>query len=137
MQWQTVFRQLISMGFLAVEMDYGVLKLTEKARPLLKGECSIELKVQKYKNTKSAQNKKQSIENDLTTSELASFDKLKQQRALWAKERNVPAYVVFHDATLIDIARTAPKTLSQLLAVNGLGKTKLELYGDKIIALLS
>ena len=137
MQWQTVFRQLISMGFLAVEMDYGVLKLTEKARPLLKGECSIELKVQKYKNTKSAQNKKQSIENDLTTSELASFDKLKQQRALWAKERNVPAYVVFHDATLIDIARTAPKTLSQLLAVNGLGKTKLELYGDKIISLLS
>ncbi len=137
MQWQTVFRQLISMGFLAVEMDYGVLKLTEKARPLLKGECSIELKVQKYKNTKPAQNKKQSIENDLTTSELASFDKLKQQRALWAKERNVPAYVVFHDATLIDIARTAPKTLSQLLAVNGLGKTKLELYGDKIIALLS
>lgn len=137
MQWQTVFRQLISMGFLAVEMDYGVLKLTEKARPLLKGECSIELKVQKYKNTKPAQNKKQSIENDLTTSELASFDKLKQQRALWAKERNVPAYVVFHDATLIDIARTAPKTLSQLLAVNGLGKTKLELYGDKIISLLS
>jgi len=137
MQWQTVFRQLISMGFLAVEMDYGVLKLTEKARPLLKGECSIELKVQKYKNTKPTQNKKQSIENDLTTSELASFDKLKQQRALWAKERNVPAYVVFHDATLIDIARTAPKTLSQLLAVNGLGKTKLELYGDKIIALLS
>jgi ATP-dependent DNA helicase RecQ len=137
MQWQTVFRQLISMGFLAVEMDYGVLKLTEKARPLLKGECSIELKVQKYKNTKPAQNKKQNIENDLTTSELASFDKLKQQRALWAKERNVPAYVVFHDATLIDIARTAPKTLSQLLAVNGLGKTKLELYGDKIISLLS
>lgn len=137
MQWQTVFRQLISMGFLAVEMDYGVLKLTEKARPLLKGECSIELKVQKYINTTPAQNKKQSIDNDLTTAESASFDKLKQQRALWAKERNVPAYVVFHDATLIDIARTAPKTLSQLLAVNGLGKTKLELYGDKIIALLN
>ncbi len=137
MEWQTVFRQLISMGYLAVEMDYGVLKLTEKARPLLKGESSIQLKVQKYKQSKPAQNKKQAIQNELTTAEMASFDKLKQQRTLWAKERNVPAYVVFHDATLMDIARKNPKTSKQLLEVNGLGKTKVELYGEKIIALLN
>lgn len=136
MQWQTVFRQLISMGYLAVEMDYGVLKLTEKARPLLKGECSIQLKVQKYKQSKPTQNKKQAIQHDLTSAEMANFEKLREQRALWAKERNVPAYVVFHDATLMDIARKNPKTTNQLLDVNGLGKTKLELYGDKIIALL-
>jgi ATP-dependent DNA helicase RecQ len=68
---------------------------------------------------------------------MASFDKLKQQRTLWAKERNVPAYVVFHDATLMDIAKKNPKTSKQLLEVNGLGKTKVELYGEKIIALLN
>ncbi len=135
-EWQTVFRQLISMGHLAVEMDYGVLKLTEKARPLLKGECTIQLKAQKYKKAKQAQNKKQTIGNDLSAVEGANFEKLKQQRALWAKERNVPAFVIFHDATLMDIARKNPKTSKQLLEVNGLGKTKLELYGEKIIALL-
>ncbi len=137
MEWQTVFRQLISMGYLAVEMDYGVLKLTEKARPLLKGESTIQLKVQKYKQSKPAQNKKQAIQNELTTAEMSSFEKLKQQRTLWAKERNVPAYVVFHDATLMDIAKKNPKTSKQLLEVNGLGKTKVELYGEKIIALLN
>ena len=137
MEWQTVFRQLISMGYLAVEMDYGVLKLTEKARPLLKGECAIQLKVQKYKKPKQTQNKKQSIECDLSAGEQVNFEKLKQQRSLWAKERNVPAYVVFHDATLMDIARINPKNSNQLLEVNGLGKTKLELYGQKIIALLT
>ena len=137
MEWQTVFRQLISMGYLAVEMDYGVLKLTEKARPLLKGESTIQLKVQKYKQSKPAQNKKQAIQNELTTAEMSSFEKLKQQRTLWAKERNVPAYVVFHDATLMDIAKKNPKTSKQLLEVNGLGKTKVELYGKKIIALLN
>jgi len=137
MAWQTVFRQLISMGYLAVEIDYGVLKLTEKARPLLKGECAIQLKVQKYNNLKQAQNKKQPIDHDLSTDEQINFDKLKLQRALWAKERNVPAYVVFHDATLMDIARRNPKNSNQLLEVNGLGKTKLDLYGEQIISLLT
>jgi len=136
-EWQTVFRQLISMGYLAVEMDYGVLKLTEKARPLLKGECAIQLKVQKSTKSKQAQKSKPAIENDLTTEEQANFEKLRQQRALWAKERGVPSFVIFHDASLMDIARRNPKNSNQLLEVNGIGKTKLELYGAQIIALLS
>jgi ATP-dependent DNA helicase RecQ len=136
-EWQTVFRQLISMGYLAVEMDYGVLKLTEKARPLLKGECTIQLKVQKSTKSKQAQKSKPAIENDLTTEEQANFEKLRQQRALWAKERGVPSFVIFHDASLMDIARRNPKNSNQLLEVNGIGKTKLELYGEQIIALLN
>jgi ATP-dependent DNA helicase RecQ len=136
-EWQTVFRQLISMGYLAVEMDYGVLKLTEKVRPLLKGECTIQLKVQKSTKSKQAQKSKPSIENDLTTEEQANFEKLRQQRALWAKERGVPSFVIFHDASLMDIARRNPKNSNQLLEVNGIGKTKLELYGAQIIALLN
>jgi len=135
-EWQTVFRQLISMGYLAVEMDYGALKLTEKARPLLKGECAIQLKVQKYKKPKQAQHKKQAIESDLSAEAAVNFEKLKQQRALWAKERNVPAFVIFHDATLLEIARINPQNSTQLLNVNGMGKTKLELYGEQIIAFL-
>jgi ATP-dependent DNA helicase RecQ len=136
-EWQTVFRQLISMGYLAVEMDYGVLKLTEKARPLLKGECAIQLKVQKNTKSKQAKQSKPAIENDLTTEEQANFEKLRKQRALWAKERGVPSFVIFHDASLMDIARRNPKNLNQLLEVNGIGKTKLELYGAQIITLLS
>jgi ATP-dependent DNA helicase RecQ len=136
-EWQTVFRQLISMGYLAVEMDYGVLKLTEKARPLLKGECAIQLKVQKNTKSKQAKQSKPAIENDLTTAEQANFEKLRKQRALWAKERGVPSFVIFHDASLMDIARRNPKNLNQLLEVNGIGKTKLELYGAQIITLLS
>ncbi|MBA6326419.1 DNA helicase RecQ [Colwellia sp. MB02u-6] len=135
-EWQTVFRQLISMGYLAVEMDYGVLKLTEKARPLLKGECTIQLKVQKYKKSKQTQPSKPAIESDLSSEEQANFEKLRQQRALWAKEKGVPSFVIFHDATLMDIAQRNPKNSNQLLEVNGIGKTKLELYGAQIIALL-
>ncbi|TWX64731.1 DNA helicase RecQ [Colwellia sp. C1TZA3] len=136
-EWQTVFRQLISMGYLAVEMDYGVLKLTEKARPLLKGECTIQLKVQKYKKSKQTQAPRPAIESDLSAEEQANFEKLRQQRALWAKERGVPSFVIFHDATLMDIAQRNPKNSNQLLDVNGVGKTKLELYGEQIIALLN
>jgi ATP-dependent DNA helicase RecQ len=136
-EWQTVFRQLISMGYLAVEMDYGVLKLTEKARPLLKGECAIQLKVQKNKKLKQDQKSKQPIDSDLSAAEQANVEKLKQQRALWAKERGVPAFVIFHDATLMDIARQNPTNSDQLLDVSGIGKTKLELYGEQIIALLN
>jgi ATP-dependent DNA helicase RecQ len=136
-EWQTVFRQLISMGYLAVEMDYGVLKLTEKARPLLKGECTIQLKVQKNKKLKQDQKSKQPIDSDLSAAEQANVEKLKQQRALWAKERGVPAFVIFHDATLMDIARQNPTNSNQLLDVSGIGKTKLELYGEQIIALLN
>ncbi|MGB1262235.1 MAG: DNA helicase RecQ [Cognaticolwellia sp.] len=136
-QWQTVFRQLISMGYLAVDMDYGALKLTEKARPLLKGESAIQLKVQKNNKPTRAKKSKQTIECELSAAEETNVEKLKQQRALWAKERNVPAFVVFHDATLMDIARKNPNSAEQLLDINGIGKTKLELYGEQIIALLN
>jgi ATP-dependent DNA helicase RecQ len=135
-EWQTVFRQLISMGYLAVEMEYGALKLTEKSRPLLKGELTIQLKVREYGKAKLARKSKQPNASNLSTQEETVFEKLKQQRALWAKERNVPSFVIFHDATLMDIARANPKNSAQLLNVNGIGKTKLELYGEKIIALL-
>jgi ATP-dependent DNA helicase RecQ len=136
-EWQTVFRQLISMGYLAVEMDYGALKLTEKSRPLLKGECAIQLKVQKYSKAKPTRKSKQASDSHLSAQEEAIFEQLKQQRALWAKERNVPSFVVFHDATLMDIAKLNPKNAEQLLDINGIGKTKLELYGTKIMALLN
>ncbi|KGJ90467.1 DNA helicase RecQ [Thalassotalea sp. ND16A] len=138
--WQGVFRQLISMGFLSVDMEFGALKLTEQARPVLKGEQQIQLREQS-KKAKAAKQKRspknsQAI-TDLTPQDTSLFEQLRAQRTLWAKDRGVPPFVIFHDATLIAIAQAKPNTAAELLTINGIGASKNDLYGEEIIAIIA
>jgi ATP-dependent DNA helicase RecQ len=110
--------------------EYGVLKLTEKGRSMLKGhEQPLMLEAAKKKpapKSFAAKASWESVDGDL-------FEKLRKLRRELARERGVPAYIVFGDVTLRDIARKSPSTADALLRVPGIGMKKLEQYGEQIL----
>jgi ATP-dependent DNA helicase RecQ len=111
--------------------------LTEEARPVLRGEQKIQLRqYQKPVKPKRTSAKSSYVETDLSTAEQAIFDKLRWWRVETARKHNVPAYVIFHDATMREIAKARPASLDDLRGVTGVGEKKLDTYGAEIIALI-
>ncbi|RJF97829.1 DNA helicase RecQ [Noviherbaspirillum saxi] len=138
-EWRAILRQAIALGFVLVDHDaYGSLKLTDEARPVLRGERKVQLRqYQKpVKKRREAVKPKGYVETDLSSVEQAIFDKLRWWRVETARKHNVPAYVIFHDATMREIAKTKPTSLDDLRNVSGVGEKKLETYGEEIVALI-
>lgn len=139
--WRTLIRQLVAHGALAVDHErYGALTLTEAARPILRGEASFTLRIDTApakKGRKGDSTRKLREWPEATGEEAALLDRLRAWRAATAKERNVPAYVIFHDATLRDIARQRPDSIEGLATISGVGDRKLDAYGEDILALLA
>jgi len=137
-EWRAVLRQVIALGLLTVDHEnYSALKLTEAARPVLRGEHKIQLRqYQKPVKQKRSSSKSNYTETDLSTEEQVLFDKLRWWRVETARKHNVPAYVIFHDATMREIAKARPSSLDDLRGVTGVGEKKLETYGTEIIALI-
>ncbi|WP_229793123.1 DNA helicase RecQ [Undibacterium squillarum] len=140
-EWRAILRQLIALGFVMVDYEhYSALRLTEAARPVLKGEEKIRLR-QYQKAAKAVKHKRQSAtdfaETELNSEQQAMFEKLRWWRVETAREHNVPAYVIFPDATLREIARSCPQTLEALRGVSGVGDKKLESYGAAILKMTS
>ena len=139
--WRTLIRQLVAHGALAVDHErYGALTLTESARPLLRGEAAFTMRLdvvapKKGRNVGSA--RKAADWPEATGAEAELLNRLRAWRASTAKERNVPAYVIFHDATLRDIARSKPDSIEALGTISGVGDRKLEAYGEEIIGLIA
>jgi len=139
-EWRAILRQAIASGFIAVDHDaYNALKLTDEAKPVLRGGQSVQLReYQKPVKQKRATTKSRGyVESDLSELEQAIFDKLRWWRVETARKHNVPAYVIFHDATMREIAKAKPGSLGDLRGVSGVGEKKLETYGDEIIALIA
>ena len=135
--WRSVFRQLVAADFLHVDMnEYGALKLTALARPVLKGEQTVELRrlPPKAKPTKSI--RKQAILVDLTPEAQKHFDRLRQWRSQMAREQSVPAYIILNDRTLKEIASVTPARLDDLAQIYGMGKAKMERYGETILRIV-
>jgi ATP-dependent DNA helicase RecQ len=137
-EWRNVFRQLVAMGYISVDHSaYGGLKLTELARPVLRGEQSVQLRrIAKVKAAKQARSRP-AIDNSLNEVAVDHFARLKAWRREEAQRQRVPAYVIFHDTTLAEIARRSPKDPAVLTDIPGIGKRKMEQYGASIVALLS
>ncbi|MEN9868972.1 MAG: ATP-dependent helicase RecQ [Pseudomonadota bacterium] len=137
-EWRAILRQCIALGLVTVDYDaYNALKLTDAAKPVLKGEQKIELRqYQKPLKQKREAAKKPYVETGLSGNEQAIFDKLRWWRMETARAHNVPAYVIFHDATLREIAKAKPGSLDQLRGVTGVGEKKLETYGAESVALI-
>lgn len=137
-EWRAVLRQVIALGLLTVDHEnYSSLKLTEEAKPVLRGEQKIQLRqYQKPVKPKRTSSKSNYAETDLSTAEQGIFDKLRWWRVETARKHNVPAYVIFHDATMREIAKARPSSLDDLRGVTGVGEKKLETYGAEIIALI-
>jgi len=138
-QWRAVLRQLIALGHLHAEGEYGTLELTESARSVLKGEVQLLLRqASEIKRSKDSRGTGRSKAPPIALDALATlrYNALKAWRANVAKEHNVPAYVVFHDAVLAEMASTEPQTLADLRGISGVGEKKLEAYGMQILRAL-
>jgi ATP-dependent DNA helicase RecQ len=139
-EWRAIMRQAIAIGLVVVDHDsYGALKLTDEARPVLRGERKVQLR--KYekpvKQKRQAAKPKAYAESELSSVEQVIFDKLRWWRVETARKHNVPAYVIFHDATMREIAKAKPGSLSDLRNITGVGEKKLETYGEDIISLIA
>ncbi|UGA54750.1 ATP-dependent DNA helicase RecQ [Vibrio sp. VB16] len=129
--WISIMRQLIHKGMLCQNITRNsTLQLTEEARPLLKGEMVIELAVPRLDTAVRAA-KSNKLANRNYDKKL--FSKLRKLRKFIADEVGLPPYVVFSDATLIDMAEILPTSYGEMLAVNGVGQVKLEKYADKFL----
>lgn len=132
--WVSVFRQLIHKGLLFQNITRNsTLQLTEEARPLLRGEMTLELAVPRLDTAARA------AKSDKLTSknyDKKLFAKLRKLRKSIADEDGLPPYVVFSDATLIDMAEILPTSYGEMLAVNGVGQRKLDKYADAFLDLI-
>jgi ATP-dependent DNA helicase RecQ len=138
-EWRAILRQAFALGLVTVDHEaYSSLKLTDAARAVLKGEQKVQLRqYQKPVKQKRASAPRGYEETELSKSEQAIFDKLRWWRVETARAHGVPAYVVFQDATLREIAKGKPTSLDQLRGVSGVGEKKLVSYGDEIVAIIS
>jgi ATP-dependent DNA helicase RecQ len=141
-EWRAIVRQTIALGLITVDHEsYSALKLTDAARPVLKGGQKVQLrqyqKPVKPKRTFASSSSKGYEEMELSKSEQALFERLRSWRMGAARTHGVPAYVVFQDATLREIAKVKPTSLDQLRGVTGVGEKKLASYGDEIVDIIN
>ncbi|NOH99019.1 ATP-dependent DNA helicase RecQ [Vibrio sp. 99-70-13A1] len=132
--WISIFRQLIHKGLLFQNITRNsTLQLTEEARPLLRGEMNLELAVPRLDTAvRSAKADKLTSKNY----DKKLFAKLRKLRKSIADQDGLPPYVVFSDATLIDMAEVLPTSYGEMLAVNGVGQRKLDKYADPFLDLI-
>ena len=132
-QWRSVFRQLVGRGYLSVDLQgYGALKLQEKCRPLLRGECDIALRLDQKQKVAKRQTKTP-LPDDIN---VALWEALRDCRRELAEEQGVPPYVIFHDSTLVEMCSVAPKTLDAFSKLSGVGERRLMKYGEAFIAVI-
>jgi ATP-dependent DNA helicase RecQ len=134
-EWRGVVRQLLAQGLLTVEGDYGTLVLTDASAEVLGRQRQVMLRREPERAAKAVKPAKsrRGEQVDLPPEALPVFDQLRAWRAASAKEQGVPAYVIFHDATLREIATLSPSTLAELGTVSGVGENKLAKYGQQIL----
>jgi ATP-dependent DNA helicase RecQ len=135
--WRGVVRQLLAQGLLMVEGDYSTLALTAASGAVLRGEHQVMLRREPEKAVRAAKPRQQAAHEELPDHAVPVFERLRAWRGATAKEQGVPAYVVFHDATLRQIAAQAPTTLTALGAISGIGENKLAKYGQQILDALA
>ena len=136
-EWRGVARQLLAQGLLAVEGDYATLVLTDASPEVLAKKRQVMLRREPERTTARVPKSRGSNPVELPATATPVFERLRTWRAGAAKEQGVPAYVIFHDATLRQIATDHPSTMDQLGRVSGVGEAKLARYGQQLLDLLA
>ena len=140
-QWSSVYRQIAAAGLLTVDMEaYGGLKLTETARPVLKGEQDIWLRrdtAQTKRNTSKAERGSLMREGFDVAKEDPLWHALKAKRLELAREQGVPPYLIFHDSTLLEILNQRPQTAKEFGQISGVGQAKLSRYADHFLEIIA
>ncbi|MDZ4168150.1 MAG: DNA helicase RecQ [Coriobacteriia bacterium] len=136
-EWMAVIRQVIHLGYLRQDIAaYSALKLTDTAGVVLRGEVAVQLARLKAKPPKAPKAKKSSIALEGLDIGEGLFERLRELRRTIAAEQSVPAYVVFSDRSLADMAVRLPTSPEELLECHGVGKAKLARYGDAFLEVL-
>jgi ATP-dependent DNA helicase RecQ len=141
-QWRSVFRQLVASGLLATDNDgFGVLRLTAASRGVLRGETTVNLRrvadrEERRAARKSTRAKSRQTDLAIAPHETALWQSLRELRAQLAREQGVPAYVIFHDATLLQMLRERPQTIAELGTISGIGAAKLSRYGSIVMQVM-
>ena len=132
--WRGIYRQLVARGLASVDFDgHGGLRLTEAARPVLRGEQRLELRAESVRPAPSRQRRGSTL---VAEADRGLFEALRAERKRLAEQAGVPAYVVFQDATLAEMASQRPVSAEELAVIGGVGATKLERYGDAFLAVI-
>ena len=137
-EWRSVARQLLASAYLVTDDEFvGSLKLSKKSKNILNGSEKLFLRKEKKKEKRLVQKKKKVFKGQKLDPKSAEiFEALRLLRSSFAKEQNVPAYMVFHDKTLKEMALIKPRSLESLSDISGVGRNKLELYGDAFLELI-
>ncbi|WP_295359708.1 DNA helicase RecQ [Arenimonas sp.] len=146
-QWKGVFRQLVAMGLLEVDLEgHGSLRLTADSRAVLRGEKPVALREEVVRRRERGRGRGAAPGSGASTAptpavplsadDLPVFEALRQLRSELARELSLPPYMIFHDATLRAIAEQRPASLDALARVGGVGAAKLERYGEQVLAVL-
>jgi ATP-dependent DNA helicase RecQ len=146
-EWRGVIRQLLAQGLLAVEGEHGTLVLTEASGAVLRREREVPLRKEPKKPTAASRSSSPSARSDRKPKAAAAaelppelapaFEALRAWCAEQAREQGVPAYVIFHDATLREIATVWPTSMNQLGGISGIGEKKLATYGEGVLGVLA
>jgi ATP-dependent DNA helicase RecQ len=139
-EWRGVVRQLLAAGLLAVEGDYGTLVLTDRSAEVLRGQLTVMMRrePERVKPARAARTARTAAPAaDLSPAAAGTFERLRAWRASVAKEQKLPAYVIFHDATLREIAAARPGSLAELGTISGVGQAKLAKFGEQVLAALA
>jgi ATP-dependent DNA helicase RecQ len=137
-EWRGVVRQLLAQGLLAVEGEYGTLVLTEASGTVLSKQRQVMMRREPERVGRSSSSRKAAAAVvDLPAEAAPLFERLRAWRAATAKEQGVPAYVIFHDATLRQIATEAPSSLAALGRISGVGENKLAKFGEQVLQTLA
>ncbi len=135
--WGALLRHLVQQGYLKQDLDnFSVLSLTENARPLLKGETTLSIPKPRTKPQPTARGASRKRETPPLSYDQFLFAHLRALRKKLADQEGVPPFVIFSDATLIEMAATRPQDHDALLTINGVGLHKLEHYGDQFLAVI-
>jgi len=137
-QWRGVFRQLIARGLLSVDLEgHGGLHLTDRCRPVLRGEEQLMLrKEQKPEKRKKREKRSGKVDRYISDEDRILWEALREKRRTLAEEQGVPPYVIFHDATLAEMISYRPENLDQMSRISGVGERKLESYGESFLSVL-
>lgn len=140
-QWSSVYRQMVAAGLLAVDMEaHGGLKLTESARPVLKGQQVVWLRrdaAPAKRNASKAERGSRLRAAFAGANEDPLWQALKVKRLELAREQGVPPYVIFHDSTLLEILNRRPHTTEEFSQISGVGQAKLARYASYFLEIIS
>jgi ATP-dependent DNA helicase RecQ len=137
-EWQVIFRQLIAMNLLSTDSEHGGLQITPKGHGFLKQRETLHLrKFEKAKLGASKPRRTATISDFEGDADPALFAALKELRTRLAREQNVPAYVIFHDRTLRELAIAKPATLFAMSNISGVGEKKIERYGELFLRVIA